>query len=115
MKIRNLTKRFYIESEVANNLWKQIKGLSFSKIRNLFFLMSYERKWRIWMFGMRSKINIVFIDSKNIVVDVKKAEPLTLNPKSWKIYKPKKPCKYILETKDNRFRVGDRLGWKKKS
>jgi len=109
-----LTRKFYIKTEIADNLWKQMKGLSFLDIRNLFFPMNSEKKWSIWMFGMKSDINIVFIDKNKTVIDVKKAKPLTLNPKSWKIYKPRKPCRYILETKDKRFKIGDRLEWKKR-
>ena len=101
-----------IEAEVADNFWKRFIGLSFSKKKNLLFIMPYESKWSFWMFLVRYPIKIIFIDSKKRVVDIKNAVPITMNPKTWKAYSPSKKCKYILETPFNlKIKVGDKLEW----
>jgi len=108
IKIRNST----IETEVANNFWKRMIGLSFSKKKNIFFPLSYESKWSLWMFGTRYPIKMIFIDKNKNVIDIKEGKPLSFNPKTWRIYKPKKPCKYILETPFNlKIKIGDKLRW----
>jgi len=101
-----------IEAELADNFWKRIVGLSFSKKKNMFFPLSYENKWSLWMFGTRYPIKMIFIDKNKTVIDIKEGKPLSFNPKTLRIYKPKKPCKYILETPFNlKIKIGDKLRW----
>jgi len=101
-----------IEVEIADNFWKRMMGLSFSKKKNMFFPLPYEDKWSLWMFGVRHPIKMIFIDKNKIVIDIKEGEPLSLYPKTWKTYKPKKPCKYILETPFNlKIKIGDKLNF----
>lgn len=66
------------------------------------------------MLGMSYGLKIIFIDGRKRIIEVKKAWPLSLNPKTWKVYAPKKPCKYVLEVPENskyKFEKGDRLKW----
>ncbi len=101
-----------IEVEVADNFLKRLIGLSFSKKKNMLFIMPYDSKWSFWMFLVRYPIKIIFIDSKKRVVDVKLAVPITLNPKTWKIYRPKVPCRYVLETSLNiSVKIGEYIRW----
>jgi len=105
-------KKFSMETEVADSIWKQIKGMSFSKKKNMLFLMPLKRKWEFWMFGMLYPIKIIFIDDDKKIFDIQDAGPLTLNPKTWKIYRPKKMCRYILEESGkHKFEVNDKLEW----
>jgi uncharacterized membrane protein (UPF0127 family) len=113
MKIK--LKNSVIEAEIAENFWKRMIGLSFSKKKNMFFPLEFEAKWSLWMFGVRYPIKMIFIDKNKTVIDIKNGEPLSFNPKTWKIYKPRKSCKYILETPFNlKIKIGDRLKWNKK-
>jgi uncharacterized membrane protein (UPF0127 family) len=108
IKIKNLT----IEADVANNFWKRMIGLSFSKRKNMFFSLPYEARWSLWMFFVRYPIKMVFIDKGRVVIDIKEAEPLSLKPETWKTYFPVNPCKYVLETPfDLKIKVGDKLNW----
>jgi uncharacterized membrane protein (UPF0127 family) len=101
-----------IWADVADTFLKRFIGLSFSKKKNLLFIMPYEDKWPFWMFLVRYPIKIIFIGNNKSVVDVKLAEPITLNPKTWRIYSPRKKCKYVLETPFNlKVKVGDQLRW----
>ncbi|MEM5778128.1 MAG: DUF192 domain-containing protein [Candidatus Aenigmatarchaeota archaeon] len=107
MKVK--IKNFVIEADLANNFFKRMIGLSFSKKKNMLFTMPYEGIWPMWMFLVRYPIKIIFIN-KGKVVDIKSAVPITLNPKTWKIYKPKKLCKYVLETPfDFKIKIGDKI------
>jgi uncharacterized membrane protein (UPF0127 family) len=110
MKIK--LKNSVIEADFANSFWKRLIGLSFSKKRNMLFLMSYESKWSFWMFGVRYPLKMIFIDSNKKVIDIKEAEPLSLNLKTWKTYSPREPCKYVLETpSDLKIKIDDKLDW----
>jgi len=108
IKLKNST----IEAEVANNFWKRMIGLSFSEKKNMFFPLSYEGKWSLWMFGVRYPIKMIYIDKDKTVIDIKEAIPLSFNPKTWRTYKPKNSCKYILETPFNlKIKIGDKIRW----
>jgi uncharacterized membrane protein (UPF0127 family) len=109
LKIRNKT----IEAEVADNSITHFFGLSFSKKKNLLFKMHYEKRWRLWMFGVKFPLKMIFMNKDKVVVDIKNAVPITLDLKTWKIYRPKKPCKYILETPHNLdVKIGDKINFK---
>jgi len=115
MKIANVSWKFSLDCEIANSQWKQAVGLGFSgKRRNMLFIFPFERSWEFWMFGMSYDLKIVFIDGGKRVIEVQNAGTLSLNPKTWKVYAPKKPCKYVLEIPANskyKFSKGDRLKW----
>jgi uncharacterized membrane protein (UPF0127 family) len=108
MKIK--LKNSVIEADLADSFWKRMIGLSLSKRKNMLFIMSCESRWSFWMFLVNYPLKMIFIDKNKVVIDKKEAEPLSLNPKSWKTYYPSKPCKYILETPfDLKINVGDKL------
>lgn len=108
IKVKNAT----IEADVADDLIKRAIGLSLSEKKNMFFPMPYESKWSLWMFAVRYPIRMIFIDKNKSVVDIKNGVPITPDPKTWKVYTPKKPCLYILETPfDLKIKVGDKLDW----
>jgi len=110
MKIKLRDSVIYVD--VADTFWKRMIGLSLSKKKNMFFPLPYEARWSLWMFLVKYRLKMVFIDKDNVVIDVKEAEPLSLNPKTWKTYFPIKPCKYVLETPfDLKIKVGDKLNW----
>ena len=107
MHVTNITKNLKFECELADNFWKQAIGLSFSKPKNMLFKFPFDRRWEFWMFGMGFDIWMAFIDDDGGVFDIVKAERMTFNPKTWKVYLPKRPCKLILETKDKLVEIGD--------
>ena len=107
------------KAEIAKGLLKLMKGLMFrdglpySGGMLLVFPMSDFHS--IWMFGMRFPIDLVFIDAKKLVVDTfEYFLPMGWNPKTWKVYKPKKACRYVLEIRageveKRKIEVGDLL------
>lgn len=101
-----------VEADVADDLVKRAVGLSLSEKKNMLFPMPFERKWSMWMFAVRYPIKIIFINSEKRVVDVQKGVPITTDPRTWKIYIPREPCMYILETPfELKVKIGDRLSW----
>ena len=102
--IKNLTKdKILVKNlETADSIGKKTKGLMFrnslSEDSGLLMVFGYERRHEIWMFGMRFPIDIVFIDHEKRIVDIKHSvKPMGKNPKTWKIYRPKQNCRYVLE------------------
>jgi len=110
MKIK--IKGSLIEVDVADDFWKRAVGLSLSEKKNMLFPMPYESKWSLWMFLVKYPLKMIFIDKSKVVIDIKEGKPINSDPKTWKTYIPKKPCKYILETPfDLNIKVGDKLNW----
>ena len=101
-----------IEADVANDMIKRTLGLSVGKKRNMLFIMPYEHRWSLWMFTVKYPLTMAFIDKNKKVVDIRRGDPITSDPRSWKTYTPSKKCKYILETPfNNRIKVGDKVTW----
>ncbi|MBN2203093.1 MAG: DUF192 domain-containing protein [Candidatus Aenigmarchaeota archaeon] len=110
MKIK--TKGKTIEVDLADSFLKRIVGLSLSKKKNMLFQLPVDDRWSLWMFLVRYQIDMIFLDSEKKVVDIKKGIPISLNPKTWKVYTPKKECRYILETPfDLKIKIGDKFSW----
>ncbi|MEE9323419.1 MAG: DUF192 domain-containing protein [Candidatus Aenigmarchaeota archaeon] len=102
--IKNITKEKILVKnlETADSIGKKTNGLMFRKNlardSGLLMVFGYERKHEIWMLGMRFPIDIVFIDKDKRVVDIKHSvKPIGKNPKTWRVYRPKEPCRYVLE------------------
>ncbi|RLJ10293.1 MAG: DUF192 domain-containing protein [Candidatus Aenigmatarchaeota archaeon] len=88
------------ELEIADTSWKRIKGLMLreSPGKGMLFIFDKPCKPGMWMFLMRFPIDMVFLDSDFIVTDMFECvKPMGFDPRTWKIYKPSKPVKYVLE------------------
>jgi uncharacterized membrane protein (UPF0127 family) len=88
--------------ETADTLWKKARGLMFRKPlgddEGMLFVFGKECRPMFWMFGMRFPVDMLFLDSERKVVDVKRGcRPMSLDPRTWRMYVPKKPAKYALE------------------
>jgi hypothetical protein len=92
------------EIDVASSPWKMMLGLMFRsrlpKGRGMLFDFHFSDRHGIWMLFMRFPIDIHFLDADGNTVDVvKRAVPMRLlKPSTWKIYKPRYPCRYAVET-----------------
>lgn len=78
-----------------------MRGLLFSKPADIVLVSPKEdiKYTSIHMFFMSYPIDVVWINSENKVVDVtKRVQPSSLHkPGTWRIYRPRKPAKYVLE------------------
>ncbi|MFA5175876.1 MAG: DUF192 domain-containing protein [Candidatus Nanoarchaeia archaeon] len=88
MKI-NLKK---IKYEVCNTLFKNFRGLMFSKKKNIMLVAKKESRFAsgIHSFFVFFTFDAYFLDKNKKIVDYKRIKPFT-------IYIPKKPAKYVLE------------------
>ena len=125
MRILNKTKKNIVceDTETARNFFTKSLGLMFRKSmpENKGFLMEFSSEgkdiYSIWMLFMRFPIDIIFIDSGKRVTDVvRNAPPVSLNPATWKVYRPSEPVRWILEMKAGsaerkKISRGDRLSF----
>ncbi len=91
------SKNHIIIAEHKKCLHELIKGLMFKSNGNALLEFKKEKKHGIWMLFMKYGLKLYFLDKNLKVVDIKYAKPLTFNPRTWKVYYPIKPCKYVLE------------------
>jgi uncharacterized membrane protein (UPF0127 family) len=125
MKIANMTRKTVVAEtvEVAGSFWKKSLGLMFRSgiDDSAGFLMEFGKPskdlYSIWMLGMRFPIDIIFINARKEVTDVcGNVPPVYPNPATWKVYRPTRPVKWILEVKagrakETRTKPGDRLSF----
>ena len=85
--------------EVASMPWNRAIGLMFRKKPSpLVIVFDRELRHAIWMLFMRFPIDLIFLDSEKQVITIyENIEPISLDPRTWKIYRPQKPVKYALE------------------
>lgn len=101
--IRNMTRSTVLcrHTEVAATAWRKAIGLMGRKrLGNSGLLMVFSKEGRpgIWMLGMRFPIDLVFLDRRKRVVDIRKnIQPIGFHPKTWMIYYPKRPARYVIE------------------
>ncbi len=101
--------------DVASGLLDKVLGLMFRNPGRLLMKFSREGRYSIWMPFMRFSLDLVFIDKSKRIVDIKKnVKPISLNPKTWKVYFPKRKCLFVLEvegglTKKLNLKVEDML------
>jgi len=73
-----------------------VRGLMFDDIRGYDGALIYANN--IWMPFVKHPLDLFFLDAKMRVIEKQRAIPMTLNPKTWKVYKNEK-AKYCLEVK----------------
>lgn len=71
-------------------------GLAFDDMKNHQGALIYSNS--IWMPFVKHDLDLFFLDKDHRVIDIQRAVPLSLNPKTWKSYK-KKRARYCLELK----------------
>ncbi len=125
MRIINRTRKTVVAEtvEVAGSFWKKSLGLMFRGgiDEKAGFLMEFGKPskdlYSIWMLGMFFPIDVIFISAEKEVTDVyENVPPLSLNLRTWKVYRPTRPVKWILEVKagrakKTRTKPGDRLSF----
>ncbi len=112
MRIINKTRRTVISdgaSECKTMLSQGIGLMLRTKITPLIFVLSPPRKMTIHSFFMLKTIDILFLDEKRKVVDLK-----TLKP--WKWYTPKEKANYIIEAPEGAIyatstKIGDNINF----
>jgi len=118
MRIVNETKNAVISenSETVYSLLSRARGLMLSKPRDLILVSPKEDiiSSTIHMLLMRFSIDVIWVNSRNRVIDLRKdVKPFNpFKPDTWKSYKPKNPARYVIELgvgKIGDTEIGDKI------
>ncbi len=94
--------------EVVDEMAEMQKGLMFREGLcancGMIFVFKQDLMHSFWMKNTLIPLDMVFIDSEGIVVDVLHADPCEADP--CEHYKPQKESKYVLEVNKNTFDEG---------
>ncbi|MBI4017803.1 MAG: DUF192 domain-containing protein [Candidatus Aenigmarchaeota archaeon] len=92
----------------------KMRGMMFrtwADVHGMLFPFPYAGKWGVEM-PFCPNMDVVFLDSEKRVIEVQSARPWGRDPRTWKIYRPAVPCKYVLELPSGHgawFRKGARV------
>lgn len=84
--------------EVAESLYERAKGLSFREEGKMLFKFPRPTRAKIDMMFLSDSLHLYFMDSEKKVIDIQRAEPWSFDPRTWKLYSPGRPYKYLLES-----------------
>lgn len=75
----------------------------------MLFKFPFRSKWGgLWM-PFCPRMDVIFLDNMK-VVDKKSAVPLTLDPRTWRLYSSSKPYDSLIEIKpENDIKAGDKI------
>jgi hypothetical protein len=110
--IKNNGKVLVRRSKICKSDWSKAAGLMFSKKDDelgLIFMFDKEKRIPLHMLFVFYPIDVLFLDSKKKVVEIKR------NFKSFTFYNPKKKCKYFIEVVEGKakgVKVGDTISFK---
>jgi uncharacterized membrane protein (UPF0127 family) len=87
-----------IEVEVAESILSRAWGLSLRKEGKMLFKFPKPTSSSIDMMLLSKPLYLYFFDSDKELIYSEKAQPWSLSPKSWKLYRPEEKYQYLLES-----------------
>ena len=112
IQVLNKSRGFVISEscEVANSFFSRFRGLMLSGPKDLVLVSPREdiKSSSVHMLFMRFPIDVAWLNSKMVVVDIRK----NIKPNSLGIFRPSKPAKFVVELgvrKLGTTDVGDRI------
>jgi uncharacterized membrane protein (UPF0127 family) len=110
MQIKNKTKQTVIAKNtiICKSIISQTIGLMFSEAKPLVFILKKEKIIPLHMFFVFYPIDVLFLNKKNIVVEIKE------NFRPFTFYTPKNRSMYIIElpkntAKKSKTGIGDKV------
>jgi len=95
-----------IKAEICKQQLCMIKGLMFSKKKNLIFVFKKKMKINLHTFFVFYTINIYFLDESKKIIEIKE------NLKPFRFYFSKKKTKYIVESPHHlKVSEGEKITW----
>jgi uncharacterized membrane protein (UPF0127 family) len=94
---------------------EKVRGLSWKGVGRALLEFSYNDRHGVWMPFMKFTIDIAFVDDDGVVVGIEKnVPPISLHPRTWRVYKPPRMCRYVLEVEaglldEKEVTVGNKL------
>lgn len=78
----------------------------------MLFVFGFEDRPPIDMMLVQRPLHLYFLDNEKKVVEVQYAEPWSLDPRSWKIYRPSTDSSFLLESfEDLELEEGDKINF----
>ncbi len=114
--VNSAGKEIKIFAETADNETELTKGLSgrekIPEDRGMLFIFPQEGILTFWMKDMKFPLDMIFLDSQFVIVDINENAQPCKTIQNCKIYFSKKPAKYVLEVnagivKKNNLKTGD--------
>ena len=114
MMIKNITRNLLISDNVrfCGDIFSKVTGLMLSRRGKLSLILTFKREEKIslHMFFVFYPIDVLFLDKKKIVVDIKE------NFKPFSFYTSRKRSKYAIELplaaiKNTNTRIGDKISF----
>ena len=87
-----------VEAEIADTVLKRAKGLSLKNSGKMLFKFNRDTRASIDMMLLSEPLYLYFMNSEKEIIDTQKAKPWTRNPKTWKLYSPDRPYRYLVES-----------------
>ena len=98
------------KAETADDVLSRARGLSFRRNGKMLFVFRSDTSAKIDMMFVQKPLYLYFMDSEKEIIDVQRAEPWGIDPRSWKLYYPNSPYRYLLESfEELDINEGDRL------
>jgi uncharacterized membrane protein (UPF0127 family) len=85
-------------AEVADTFLKRSWGLSFRTEGKMLFKFPNDTNANIDMMLLSEPLWLYFLNSNKEVIDIQKAEPWGMNPRTWRLYSPEEPYRYLIES-----------------
>ncbi len=86
------------EARLADNVFHHFRGMRFRDSGKMLFAFPKEHNAAIDMVFVPEPLHLYFIDQDKRLVERKRAEPIGLNPRTWRLHRPETPYKYLLES-----------------
>lgn len=86
--------------EIARSPLEKMKGMSFRKEGKMLFVFNGEVRDGLHMATLSIPLQMIFFNSDKEIIEVKRAEPWSTNPKTWNTYRPEDPYGYVLESSE---------------
>jgi uncharacterized protein len=103
VEIRNETRGFSIskDAELRDTAEGRRRGLMGQERMDVVLSVWFDSRIlpMIHMFGMRYPIDVLWVNSRMEVVDVRRGVPVSRlsSPSTWRMYAPAKPAKHVVE------------------
>lgn len=85
-------------AEVADTFLKRSWGLSFRTEGKMLFKFPSDTRANIDMMLLSEPLWLYFLNSDKEVINVQKAEPWSMDPRTWRLYSPETSYRYLIES-----------------
>ncbi|MEF8880296.1 MAG: DUF192 domain-containing protein [Candidatus Nanohaloarchaea archaeon] len=101
-----------IDVEVADTVISRARGLALRRKGKMLFKFSRSTRAKIDMMLLSDPLYLYFMDAEKEIIKVQRAEPWSWDPRTWSLYSPERPYRYLLESfEDLGLEEGDSISF----